>query len=240
MVMLMKRYSWIAGAFLITVLLVVAEAAIIVRASGDKIKEEVVFAKVQIDKNTLITENMLEIREVDSEYVHPAAVKSISDAVSKRAAIKVEAGEMMLAAKLLPDDETGVTDGDNRLFSVRFDADQANGWQLTENQLVDIIYVPNNPEKEQVSVMVRKAVVSEEQANAEKTGSENDIVYPDGVTVLKNIRIARIIDEYGKPFSASRAENVPRYISFEVTGPQAAFLAYAKRNGRLEIACIPD
>ncbi len=226
--MLMKRYSWIAGAFLIVILLVVAEMAIITKASGHELTEGVVFAKVPIERNTVITENMLELREIDREYAHPGAVKSIDEAVSKRAVINVEAGEMMLSAKLTAENAKAieVTDKNNRLFSIRFEVDQANGWQLTEDQLVDIIYVPNYPEREQAE-------------GKEQSGADN-LIIPDGVTVLKNIRIAKIIDEYGRPSAASKADNVPKHISFEVTGQQAAFLAYAKRNGRLEIACMPD
>lgn len=233
----MKRYSWIAGAFLIVILLAAAEAAIVVNASGHDIMEEVVYAKAPIERNTVIAENMLEIRKIDAEYVHPGAVRSIADAVSKRAAVNVEEGEMLLASKLQPEDATeiNVKDKNNRLFSVRFEVDQANGWQLTEGQLVDIIYVPNFAEREQAAVKEE----SEKGAKMEE-GGEDGLIIPDGVTVLKNIRIASIIDEYGRMPGDSKTESVPKHISFEVTSRQAAFLAYAKRNGRLEIACIPD
>lgn len=249
------------------ILLVVAEMALITKASGHELKEEVVYAKVNIERNTVITENMLELREVDAEFAHPDAVRSADEAVSKRAVIDVVAGEMMLSAKLSSDDEEtiGVRDKNSRLFSIRFEVDQANGWQLTENQLVDIICVPNNPDREQViykegsgstgaSEAAQAGDVTKESraAGADSqvkvivpdadtdTGVGNDPIFPECVTVLKSIRIVKIIDEYGRPSDASKTDNIPKHISFEVTDRQAAFLAYAKRNGKIEIACIPE
>ncbi len=224
----MKRYAWIIGAFFIVVLLTAAEIKIITNASGYEAKDNVVFAKVHIDENTIITGDMLEVREVGRGAVHPNALKDIGAAASKRADMDIEAGEMLLEAKLSSDMQGLVEakDKNNRLFSVEFDVDQANGWQLAEGRHVDIIYVPDNSERAN-------------QPTAEEGGGKT-VTFSNKLQVLKNIRIAGLIDEDGKLVDLSESKNTPRHISFEVTEEQAIFLAYAKRNGKLDLSCIPE
>lgn len=253
----MKRYAWIAGAFLIVVLLVIVEMTIITNASGYETKENVVFAKAHIDKNTVITEDMLELREVGIGSVHPDALGTLNAAISKMAGTDIEAGEMLLEAKL-SFGERGIIEAEDkskRLFSVEFDVDQANGWQLVDDQYVDIIYVPNNSEQRN-QPYVAEGVKEVEGANGAETAefadstdggdgaksaSATEALVPSAsnVKVLKSIRIAGLIDEDGKLVNISKSIGAPRYISFEVTEEQAVFLAYAKRSGKLELSCIP-
>lgn len=223
----MKRYGWIGGAFLIVVLLVAVEMTIISNASGYETKEKVVFAKVYIDKNTVITGDMLELREVSAAMVHPDALKNNDAAVSKRAGMDIEAGEMLLEAKLLSHGR-GIIEAEDkskRLFSVEFEGGQANGWQLADGQYVDIIYVPHDGEKQNQPPASEGAAAAAPSSNS--------------VKVLKNIRIAGLIDEDGELVDISEPKSAPRYVSFEVTEEQAVFLAYAKKNGKLELSCIP-
>ena len=308
------------------VLLVAVEMAIISNASGYESKEKVVFAAERISKNAIITGDMLELREISTEAVHPNAIKSMDIALSKRALMDIEDGEMLLNVKLSADDD-GMIEAvgkNNRLFSLELDVDQANGWQLTEDQYVDIIYVPSNSEVRNQSVILEgkkkeiqegqsiggAGATTQEKTDAAVTGSTvqensetggmgaavqeksekgsmgaadqgNDNVVgigaeesakgldspgqlvvqetleiqessiarvtyavpvevSGGVRVMKNIRIAGIIDQDGKLVDVLKTKSLPRYISFEVTQEQAAFLAYAKRNGKLELACIRD
>lgn len=223
----MKRYAWIAGALLIVVLLMAVEMTIIANTSGYEAKEKVVYAKVHMDKNTVITGDMLEIREIVTGMVHPGALETIDAAISKRTGMDIEAGEMLLKTKLLSGEHCLIEaeDKSKRLFSVEFGADQANGWQLADGRYVDIIYVPNN---------------SEQQNQQFAAGSDRAALpVPGNVQVIRNIRIAGLIDEEGKLVDISKSKGTPRYISFEVTEEQAVFLAYAKRSGKLELSCIP-
>lgn len=223
----MKRYGWIGGAFLIVVLLVAVQMAIIANASGYEAKDKVVFAKVQIEKNAVITGDMLEFREVGLGAVHPDALKSSDEAVLKRASMDIEAGEMLLSSKFTSGG-SGIIEAEDkskRLFSVKFDVDQANGWQLADNQYVDVIFVPNHSEQ-QNQVPVAEGVAAM-------------LPYTNGVTLLKNIRVAGLIDEEGKLVDILESKETPRYVSFEVTEEQAVFLAYAKSNGKIELSCIP-
>ena len=205
----MKKFRWVAGAFLILTILVAAELSIISNATNHEVKERVVFAKKKIKKNTLIESSMLEIREVSSDAVHPEALRNIESALSKIACQDIEAGEMLLNTKLL-NSSHGIIEAEDknkRLFTVEFKGDQANGWQLVDGQYVDIIFVPNY-----------------EDCNVE---------------VLKKIRIAGIIDEDGRLVDSLNREMPPRYVSFEVTEEQAEFLARAKRKGTLDLASVP-
>lgn len=223
----MKKYGWISGAFFIALLLVIIELTIISNASGYEAKEKAVFARVSISKNAVITGDMLEIKEIGAGAVHPNALRGMEKAVSKRAGMDIEAGEMLLESKLLSG-EGGIIEAEDhnkRLFCVGFEADRANGWQLSEGQNVDIIYVPNHGEQKDEPPLAN--------------GVETVLPASSGVKLLKNIRIAGLIDEDAAVVERVEEEKIPRYVCFEVTVEQAAFLAYAKSNGRLEVSGIP-
>lgn len=224
----MKRYGWIIGAFVIVILLVAAETAIISNAAGYEKKVNAVYAKVHIGKNTVITSDMLETTETPAGTVHRSALKNKADAVGKRAVMEIEAGELLLQSKLKAENDALIQarNKTNRLFSVRFEGDQVNGWQLTADQRVDIIYVPSGSDPNG----------SGSQGENTAAGS----VEQNGVRVLKNIRVAGIISDGGDLLENGQSQTAPKYVSFEVTGEQAGFLAYAKYNGKLEVSCIPD
>lgn len=224
---MIKRSGWIIGAFIILIVLVAAEMTIISYASREDVKQKVVCAAVRIEKNSVITANMLEIRDISSDAVHPDALDSIDEAVAMRAGMVIEAGEMLLQGKLLPDknDIIRAQDNSKRLISVELRVDQANAWQLAEDQYVDIIYVPNN------------------ESGADQSPAAEGVVDASSsskrVKMIKNIRIAGVIDEDAKRVDITEMDSVPKYVSFEVTEEQAVFIAYAKNNGKLELSCIP-
>ncbi len=223
----MKRLGWIVVALVIVVLLVTAETTIITSASGYDTKEEVVFTKANIPGNTLITADMLELRETGGSSVHPDAVKIVDEAIGKRTSTDLVNGEMLLKARLSSDSRkiAKAEDKNNRLFSVELKTDQANGWQFSDRQFVDIIYVPNQG-------------TTVEQTP--KAGGVTDAApVSSGIRIVKNVRVAGLVDEDGRLLGPSESEKTPRYVSFEVTQEQAVFLAYAKSNGRLELSCIP-
>lgn len=225
---MIKKFGWIVGAMIIVIVLMVVEMTIISNASGDDIKQKVVFARVRIEKNTVITANMLEIREISSDAVHQDALDDMNEAVAMRAGMDIETGEMLLNAKLLPDERDIIRakDSSKRLISIELRVDQANAWQLTEDQYVDIIYVPNN------------------RGEQDRPPSAGDVVdastVQNGVKMMKGIRIAGVVDEDAKMVDISESESIPKYVSFEVTQEQAVFIAYAKNNGKLELSCIPE
>jgi Flp pilus assembly protein CpaB len=224
----MKRLGWIGVALVLVVLLVTAETAIITSASGYDKKEEVVFTKVNIPGNTLITLDMLEIRETGGSSVHPDSVKEVDEALGKRTSANLVKGEMLLKARLSSDSHkiAEAEDKNNRLFSVELKTDQANAWQFSDRQFVDIIYVPN------------QGATGEQTPRA---GGVTDVApVSSGIRIMKNVRVAGLVDEDGRLLGPPESEKTPRYVSFEVTQEQAVFLAYAKSNGRLELSCIPE
>lgn len=213
----MKRFKMLVAVALLTVILVGAEIYIIRAATSYEPVTEVVFARVKIPEDTLITGEMLEIKKVGLASVHKLSVRKSENILGKRSATDIESGEMILSSKVGSSDameKIKVKDKNKRLFSVEFKGDQANGWWLLTDQNVDIIFVPG------------EAGTSE--------GMGND------VKKLENIRIAALIDERGKLLKNNDRSTLPRYISFEVTDQQAAFLAEAKSKGRLELSVIPE
>jgi hypothetical protein len=141
----MRRYGWVGGALVIVILLVAVEMMIISNVSGYEIREKAVFAARDIDENTVITGEMLEIREIGADAVHRDAVRSIDEAVNLTAADFIYKGEQLLKIRLTDEPSSAVEalDKSNRLFSLEPKGDQANAWQLAKDQYVDLIYVPN-------------------------------------------------------------------------------------------------
>ena len=223
----MRRYGWVGGALVIVILLVVIEMMIISNASGYEVREKVVFAARDIDQNTVVTGEMLEIREVGADAVHKNAVKSIDEAVNMTAADFIYGGEQLLRGRLTdkPDNTVETLDKSNRLFCVEPKNDQANAWQLTKDQYVDLIYVPNYGQ----------------QSNTppEAAGVVGVPPLSNGIRLLKRVRIAGLVDEDGKMAGEGVAGKLPKYIVLEVTEEQAIFLAFAKSNGKLELSSVP-
>ncbi len=223
----MRRYGWVGGALVIVILLVAIEMMIISNASGYEVREKAVFAARDIDENTVITGEMLEIREIGADAVHKDAVKSIDEAVNMTAADFIHGGEQLLKGRLAdkPDNTVEALDRTNRLFCVEPKSDQANAWQLTKDQYVDLIYVPNYGQ----------------QSNTppEAAGVVGVPPLSNGVRLLKHVRIAGLVDEDGNLAEEGVAKKLPKYIVLEVTEEQAIFLAFAKSNGKLELSSVP-
>lgn len=224
----MRKYGWVCGALVIIILLVAVEMTIISNASGYEDREKVVFAVTDIGENTVITGEMLEVREIGADAVHKDAIRSIDEAAGMIAADFIYEGELLLKCRLTnePLNAVQTLDKSNRLFCVEPKSDQANAWQLKKDQEVDVIYVPNYGEQNNTP--------------PEAAGVVGVPPLSNGVKLLKNVRIAGLVDEGGKLAETDVSEKLPKYILFEVTEEQAVFLAYAKSNGRLELSSIPD
>jgi len=223
----MKKAGWIVGTLLIIVLLMTIEISIIGNASGAEEKKPVVFTKVPVEKGTLVTADMLETREIGREAQHPEALAQIQSVVGKRACVPLLPGEMVLKSRL-SEPGHGIIKADdinNRLFGLELKGDQANVWRLTGNSRIDIIFIPNHGN------------LQSQPSNIE--GLKEVVSVADGVRILENIRVAGLTDGDGKPVDLEKQGNEPKYVLFEVTQEQAAFLAYAKSIGKLELASIP-
>ncbi len=223
----MRRYGWVAGALVIVIVLVVIEMMIISNASGYEVREKAVFAAMDIDEKTVITAEMLEIREIGADAVHRDAVRSIDEAVNMTAAGFIYRGEQLLKGRLTnePAGTVETLDKSNRLFCLEPKSDQANAWQLEKDQYVDLIYVPNYSQQNNTP--------------PEAAGVVGIPPLDNGVRLMKRIRIAGLVDEDGKLAGSDASVKLPKYILLEVTEEQAVFLAFAKSNGRLELAGIP-
>ncbi|NLP08319.1 MAG: hypothetical protein GX385_08985 [Clostridiaceae bacterium] len=224
----MRRYGWICGALVIVILLAVIEMKIISNASGYEAGEKVVVALRDISRDTVITDEMLEIREISSGAVHRDAVRNIGEAVGLRAAADIYSGEALLKSRLTDKaaDAVEVLNKSNRLFCIKPEWDQANAWQLEKDQCVDVVFIPNH--------------LKQDNTCPEAAGVVSVLPAQTGIKVMKNIRIAGFVDEDGEIVKSGEDEKIPRYIIFEVTQEQAVFLAYAKSNGRLELSGIPN
>jgi len=218
----MKKISLILLTLILTFVLLVVEVIIVKSVSRYEPEFDIVYAKTRIHEDTILQPEMLQEKKVNASLVHRQSIRSMKEIIGKKVKVDIEEGEMMLSPKLYADseiEEIKITDKNNRLFSIEFKGDQANGWWLGEDQFVDIIFVPGE----------------RLQSNMYKSGWTD--IYP--VQRLRNIRIAALIDDRGKLLKKGEKTTLPRYVSFEVTDEQVEFLAFAKGSGRLEISVIP-
>lgn len=223
-----KKGIWLLGIVVYIALITVA-AIYIKMVSNYEPEVELVFTKVKIPEKTIITQDMLRTKKVRVSEAHRLSIRQLGDVAGKKAIIDIEEGEMLLSTKIADPnlmEDIQLKNKNNRLFTVEFKPDQANGWWLKTDQLVDIIFVPNPIQSVRVpSTSSQDALIS---AGYDK-GS---------LTRLSNIRIAALIDDNGTLLDNNKRASQPKYISFEVTAEQDMFLAWAKSNGRIELASI--
>lgn len=163
----MRKLKMVVAAILLVVILVGVEIYIIRGASKYEPEVEIVFASVKINEKTVITSDMLEIKKVGLGSAHKLSTKKPEEVIGKKAIMDIESGEMMLSSKVGLDEmkEIKVKDKNNRLFSVEFKGDQANGWWVLTGQNVDIIFVPNENYKngKQTLKKIRVAALIDEK-----------------------------------------------------------------------------
>ena len=199
-------------------ILIIIEIVMIRSASGTGTSIDALFAKQDISVNSLLTAEMLEVRKVDSKALASSALKSPEEAVGKRTAGAIAAGQIIYSGSLNgdPGNASQFESPDNRLFSLELKGDAANGWWIGGDQRIDVIFIPGSD----------KAV--------DKTGVS-------GLgEKLENIRVAAVLDEKGNRIGDAAREAIPKYICLEVTPEQSMFLAFAKTNGKIELAVRPD
>ncbi len=215
----MRRLKLVIAMMLLIGVLLVAEVLFVKSLSNYEPEIGVVFTRGGIPAKTVITEDMLQIKNVNISEIHPLSVRSMAELIGKTALADLEANEMVLSSRAglsLEMDQIQMEKKDNRLFSVEFKPDQANGWWVLVGQRVDILFVRNE-------------VAAPAAPTADKVEDLN-------IVRLDNIRIAAIIDENGKLLDNGERASAPKMISFEVTPEQDQFLAWAKSNGRLEVS----
>ena len=232
----MKKVSVLILTIMLSIIFLCVEIIIVRKAAQYEPKRNAVYAGTDIKAGEIIKEEMLEEKETGISSIHEQAFMSKEDIIGKKAKTQIFRGEMILKGRLeggTESDEIKVLDKNNRLFTVEFKGDQANGWWLKEGQYVDIIFIPD----EKVQRIVFDSDVNFPEVNfSERT--ETQKAY--GIERIKNVRIAAIIDDKGNLIKEDKESfSVPKYISFEVNEILDEFLAYAKGNGRLEISVIP-
>lgn len=215
----MKRTKIFILSILLLIILLFAEGYLLKKASGDDYSVKVIFAAKNIEQGEVITQEMLKETDIPSNMVHSDYIKSVDYIIGKNALIPIQKDEMILKQKIGKYEDENiiwVLEEDNRLITIKFTTDQANGWILKKDMFVDIIYIPS-----------RQTVDDDDIIKTDKS-----ILYPDiddasylMTKRVKNIRIATVLYEKEEPV----------YIMFEAPIDVIEFLAYAKGNGRLEI-----
>lgn len=226
----MNRKLMVVGTIILIIALCIAEIIFIRVVSDYEPKISIVFAKVKIDEDTIVSEDMVGLKTVNIGDAHKYAIKSVNEIIGKRTVTAIEENEMILSTRLNSSgdlEDIKVTNKENRLFSIEFKPDQVNAWWLLIGQSVDVIYIPNN-------LAAQKSL----NGKLESEVTMNNI--DEYSKVISNLRVAAIVDDRFKQLkNDSRESNTPKYVVLEVSPKQAQYLAYCKAYGKLEAAVIP-
>lgn len=211
-----RKYTVILITLILTLIVLSVETVIVRTASMYEAKADAVFAAKDIANGEIISENMLEIREVPVNMLNKNACRDIDKLVGLNTLTDITKGEIIQNNRIGQLDvmeSIPVDSNNNRLMTVEFAADKANGWYIKVGQKVDIIYVPRRSESE--------------------SGTR--------VEQLENIKVAAIVTDTGLLCKNDKREGLsPKYVSFEVTPTQSQLLAYWKTNGTIELSIIPE
>jgi len=141
----LKKVNTLLTAFILVIVLLAAEIAIIKGALGYKPKASVIYAKCHIPEGAVIEEGMLEEKEVELSCVHKQCVRDLKEITGKMSSTEIYEGEMIIKPVIMTEDipKIKVIGEDNRLFSIELKGDQANGWFVKADQFADIIFIPS-------------------------------------------------------------------------------------------------
>lgn len=237
----MRRFNRIITAIIIVILLTGVQLFLLKKGAEYEPKTLAVFAAKDIPQGTVLTPDMLTEKEINISMAHKQSFTRIGDAVGRTAKMALVKDEMLLGSRTGEPDtmqEILVVNKENRLYTVEFKADQANGWWLKVDGKVDILFVPNKADR---VIANDEQVVHTEPSVADKADqSIKELAgYTKGVVRLEGIRIAALIDEEGHLLENGKRTKLPKYVCFEVTCAQDEFLAWAKGNGRIEVSVVP-
>lgn len=185
----------------ILAVLIIMEVNIIRAASGVGNEVEVICAAGDIEKGTVIQPGMLITRNIPAEMANYALKGAPDNYMGKRADCFLHKGEVLYAENLVA--SINKKEEGNVLMAIDVKGDQANGWWIDEDYIVDVYIVYNGDAKKTECISDRRvAALLDEAGN-------------------------RIISEKNNKKSV-----VPRFISLEVTPEQAYLLAEAKNNAK--------
>lgn len=265
----MKKINILVLTVILAIILFAAEIIILKSVSKYEPAASVVFAARKITAGETFTEDMLGVKEMSVEAVHSKSIRNKSELIGKIAKTDIEKDEVILSSRAAISENAGqieVIDKNNRLITVEFKTDQANGWQLKEGQYVDIIFIPGD--KNDTTAVSWVTAMNESgsgddaqnypqkagqnsgqndgQNNEQNDGQSGGIIQCitstgiPGIYRISNVRVAALIGENGKlARDSDKSGVIPRYITFEVNNRLDEFLAYAKSSGRLELSVVP-
>lgn len=225
----MNKQKTLIIAIILLAILLSAEVFVVKKASDYEPKIKVIYAKVKIPAEIVITKDMLVEKEVALSLVNINAVKDTAEAIGKAAKFDIEEMEMITSSRLMEKTEEKrieLLNINNRLVTVKFEPDQVNGWWLED--IVDIIFIPNE----------NSAPKPEMAEDMQQSDTSEKVVYDSfGIVRLENIRVAAIIDENRQLIEDIEDMTYrPILVSFEVNTEQDKFLAWAKYNGKIEVS----
>lgn len=226
----MRKIKTFILTLLLTAVLLFAEIMLVKNVSGDQPQGEAVYAVSKINEGSVITPEMLIVKEISLSALNKHSLTDPGEAVGKIAFADIEKDEMILSTRLAEQKSPEIIRllGErSRLISIEFETDHANAWQLETDGYVDIIFIP--------------------QALAQMSGSAQYLgQFPaEQARRYENIRIAGLVDAQGKIIKGGEKDSTssdnkpaPRYVILEVVKGMDEEIALAKVSGILELSVV--
>ncbi|MCT4633366.1 MAG: SAF domain-containing protein [Firmicutes bacterium] len=209
-----RKLKIISICIILIVLALVAEVIIIKKSVKFEATVQIPIVSKDIDKFQFITEDMIEYREFKLTEVVSGSVRNKDEIVNKYARTKLFKDEQVNIERISDKKicfNKRPEASDNRYLTIAFTPEEANGWILDRNQIVDLVYLPKG------------------------FGVSSEIKVPR-INTFYDLRIVSILDEDLNDVSdASEREKIPMYISFEVSNEDVDNIILAKNNGTVEV-----
>lgn len=209
-----RKIKVIAICLILIALALIVEIVLIKKSVKFEASVTIVTLNQDVEKFALITEDMLVYKDLKFTDLINGAVKNKEDIINKYAKTNLFKNEQLLLDRVSTDK---INHGnrpdkkDKRYITLNFEPQEANGWILDRNQIVDLVYLPRGFRE-----------------------NENQ----DGKTVdlFKDVKIISILDEQLLDVTDYTVrDTIPKYISFEVNKDYAEKIIFAKNNGTVEV-----
>jgi len=185
--------------------------------NGNKVEIEysqVVVAVNEISENTKITEDMVTLKSIPTEAVHPDAVTSVDMVIGGMAEVEIVSGEQVLSNKV-------ITDVEKAALAYRI-PENMRAMAIPVNEIVGVAGYIN--EGDNIDILVTYTNVDNNK-DVKNGKSDDSTTY----TQFQNIQVIAVGNAV--MIAADKQSVLPNSITLLVTPNQAEVLAYAILNG---------
>ena len=201
-------------------------------ASNTEIMKTIYQVNKNIDSKHEIKSSDLSTVQISQLSLPEGYVTDPEQVVGKYTVLPVTRGSFILTSNVTDNknfEDTLIPDG-YKMISIPLTIDQAAGWKINKDQVVDIVFSPN-----QYNSGFGAAFISENDGQltaVQKQLYANRTIY--------DVEIVDIINEALVSVSSDSFAGVPKYIVIIAKNSDAEFIALAKDKGRFDLLVKND